>query len=196
MNNLNSICVFCGSNNGNDNAINTEAYALGEKLANQNITLVYGAAKIGIMGEIAQGVLNNKGKVIGVIPEFLKVKEVIHLGLSELITTITMHERKMKMHDLSEGFITLPGGFGTLEELFEIIIWSQLGLHQKPIGLLNINGFYDDLLLLLNKMVQKGFLKKENYELLLVADTIDMLLEKMKSFKPKHVPKWLQVDNV
>ncbi|TPN82099.1 LOG family protein [Aquimarina algicola] len=194
MKTLDSICVFCGSSEGNDLNIVSEAYVLGEELAKQNITLVYGAAKIGIMGKVAQGTLDQKGRVIGVIPEFLKLKEVVHQGLSELITTQTMHERKMRMQELSNGFITLPGGFGTLEELFEIITWSQLGLHQKPIGLLNISGFYDDLLGLLENMVRRGFLKIENYELLLVDNQIDRLLEKMKAFKPTQVPKWLKSD--
>ncbi|GGX28707.1 TIGR00730 family Rossman fold protein [Aquimarina muelleri] len=196
MSNLNSICVFCGSSEGNDAKIISESYLLGEKLAYQKITLVYGAAKIGIMGEVAEGVLQNKGKVIGVIPEFLMLKEVVHRGLDELIVTANMHERKMKMQELSGGFITLPGGFGTLEELFEIITWSQLGLHQKPIGLLNINGFYDDLLALLKNMVRKNFLKTENYELLIVEEDIDILLEKMKSFEPVQTKKWLQPDKV
>ncbi|MFD2561778.1 LOG family protein [Aquimarina rubra] len=194
MNNLTSVCVFCGSSEGNDIKVIDEVLLLGEKLAEQGITLVYGAAKIGVMGKVAEGALTHKGKVIGVIPDFLKLKEVVHLGLTELVTTDNMHERKMKMHELSDGFITLPGGFGTLEELFEIITWSQLGLHQKPIGLLNINGFYDHLLQLLETMVRNGFLKMDNYELLLVDDNIDRLLEKMKEFKPTQVPKWLKSD--
>ncbi|WP_299251533.1 TIGR00730 family Rossman fold protein [uncultured Aquimarina sp.] len=194
MNNLTSICVFCGSSEGNDVKVIDEALLLGEKMAQQDITLVYGAAKIGVMGKVAEGALTQKGKVIGVIPDFLKLKEVVHLGLTELITTDNMHERKMKMQELSNGFITLPGGFGTLEELFEIITWSQLGLHQKPIGLLNINGFYDHLLQLLENMVRNGFLKMDNYELLLVDDDIDRLLQKMREFKPAQVPKWLKTD--
>ena len=119
------------------------------------------------MGKVAQGVLDNHGKVIGVIPEFLKLKEVVHLGLSQLITTSNMHERKLKMHELSNGFITLPGGYGTFEELFEIMTWAQLGLHQKPIGLLNINGFYDDLIKMLDRMVVNGFLKLRNLDFLI-----------------------------
>ncbi|WP_299220678.1 TIGR00730 family Rossman fold protein [uncultured Aquimarina sp.] len=194
MNNLTSICVFCGSSEGNDIQVIDEALLLGEKMAHQDITLVYGAAKIGVMGKVAEGALTHKGKVIGVIPDFLKLKEVVHLGLTELVTTDNMHERKMKMQELSDGFITLPGGFGTLEELFEIITWSQLGLHQKPIGLLNINGFYDHLLQLLETMVRNGFLKMDNYELLLVDDDIDRLLQKMRAFKPAQVPKWLKSD--
>jgi len=156
--------------------------------------LVYGAAKIGIMGKVAQGVLDNHGKVIGVIPEFLKLKEVVHLGLSQLITTSNMHERKLKMHELSNGFITLPGGYGTLEELFEIMTWAQLGLHQKPIGLLNINGFYNDLIKMLDRMVVNGFLKLRNLDFLIVEDDIDILLDKMRHYKPQDVPKWLKAN--
>tara|TARA_R110002073_G_scaffold336257_2_gene531265 strand:- start:4212 stop:4805 length:594 start_codon:yes stop_codon:yes gene_type:complete len=194
MNDLKAIAVFCGSSEGNDTTIISEAKALGRTLAKENITLVYGAAKIGIMGKIAQSSLDNHGNVIGVIPEFLKLKEVVHLGLTELITTNNMHERKLKMHELSDGFITLPGGFGTLEELFEIITWAQLGLHQKPIGLLNINGFYDDLIKMLETMVAKGLLKMTNFELLIVENDIDRLLDKMRNFKPQSVPKWLKPD--
>lgn len=191
MNNLNAICVFCGSSDGNDPDIHTLAQKLGSYLGQNDITLVYGAAKIGIMGKVAQAALDNKGKVIGVIPEFLKVKEVVHVGLTQLITNKNMHERKMKMQELSDGFITLPGGFGTLEELFEILTWSQLGLHQKPIGILNVNGFYDELLGLLQTMVNKGFLTLENYELLLVDTTVAGLVQKMKAFKAREVPRWL-----
>ncbi|MHA7058986.1 LOG family protein [Aquimarina sp. M1] len=194
MNNLTSICVFCGSSEGNDLKVIDDALSLGQKLAEQDITLIYGAAKIGVMGKVAEGALTHNGKVIGVIPGFLKLKEIVHLGLTELVTTDNMHERKMKMQELSDGFITLPGGFGTLEELFEIITWSQLGLHQKPIGLLNINGFYDSLLELLETMVHNGFLKMDNYELLLVDDNIDGLLKKMRVYKPAPVPKWLKSD--
>ena len=194
MNKLKSVCVFCGSSDGNDQAIVDVAFELGKTLAANETTLVYGAAKIGIMGKVAQGALDNNGKVIGVIPEFLKLKEVVHLGLTELIVNDTMHERKMKMQEISDGFITLPGGFGTFEELFEIITWAQLGLHQKPIGLLNVNGFYDDLIAMLNTMVSKGFLKRDNLDLLLLDTTVTGLLTKMERFKPQPVPKWLQAD--
>ena len=194
MNDLKAIAVFCGSSEGNDIKIISEAKALGKTLAKENITLVYGAAKIGIMGKIAQSSLDHHGKVIGVIPEFLKLKEVVHLGLTELITTENMHERKLKMHELSDGFISLPGGFGTFEELFEIITWAQLGLHQKPIGLLNINGFYDHLISMLDTMVSKGLLKMNNLELLIVENDIDRLLDKMRNYKPQPFPKWLKVD--
>jgi uncharacterized protein (TIGR00730 family) len=191
---INSVCVFCGSSEGNDTAIIETAEKLGKKLATDNIKLVYGAAKIGIMGIVAKSLLKSKGEAIGIIPEFLKKKEVVHLGLSKLITTQNMHERKLKMQELSDGFIALPGGIGTLEELFEILTWLQLGLHSKPIGLLNINNFYDDLLKLLETMVRKGFLTMENYELLLVDTNIDSLIDKMKKFKDPKKPKWLNVE--
>ncbi|MCT8340005.1 TIGR00730 family Rossman fold protein [Flavobacteriaceae bacterium TK19130] len=191
MKKLNRICVFCGSSDGNDEAITVAAQKLGETLAERDVTLVYGAAKIGVMGTVAEAVLNAKGNVIGIIPNFLKKKEVVHLGLTKLITTDNMHERKLKMQEESDGFIALPGGMGTLEELFEIITWLQLGLHQKPIALLNVNGFYDSLLQLLENMVRKGFLSMDNYNLLLVDTTVDGLLQKMDDFKPPRLPNWL-----
>ncbi len=191
MNQLNKICVFCGSNDGNDFAITDAAQNLGEIFAKRDITLVYGGAKIGVMGTIAKSVIKNKGKVIGVIPNFLKKKEVVHLGLSKLISTENMHERKLRMHEESDGFIALPGGMGTLEELFEIITWLQLGLHKKPIGLLNVNGFYNDLIKMLETMVRKGFLSIDNYSLLLVDSNPVTLIKKMEDFQSPEVPKWL-----
>lgn len=191
MRKLDSICVFCGSSEGNDTAIIEAASVLGKTLAERDITLVYGAAKIGIMGLVAKASLDANGKVVGVIPEFLKLKEVVHLGLTQIITTQNMHERKLILQEKSDGFIALPGGMGTFEELFEILTWLQLGLHSKPIGLLNVNHFYDDLIAMLEKMVKKGFLKMDNLELLLVDDDIDSLLNKMENFKDPQKPKWL-----
>tara|TARA_R110002167_G_scaffold91083_33_gene245078 strand:- start:631 stop:1212 length:582 start_codon:yes stop_codon:yes gene_type:complete len=193
---MKSIVVFCGSSEGNDTDILDAATKLGKTLAERNIRLVYGAAKIGVMGKIAQGSLDHGGKVIGVIPDFLMKKEVYHTGLHELIITDNMHERKLKMHELSDGIITLPGGYGTMEELFEVITWAQLGLHQKPIGILNTNGFYDELLRMLQKMVDQDFLKPENYEMLLVDDQVDALLQKMMDYTPVPTPKWIQKDQV
>ena len=194
MNKLTKICVFCGSSDGNDQLITESAKRLGKVFAERGITLVYGAAKIGVMGTVAESVLNNKGHVVGIIPDFLKKKEVVHLGLSELITTNNMHDRKLKMQEISDGFIALPGGFGTLEELFEIITWLQLGLHQKPIGLLNSNGFYNDLLEFIENMVRKGFVSMDNFKLLLVDDTIEDLVHKMETFKSPQIPKSLSSD--
>ncbi len=194
MNELKSIAVFCGSNAGNNDAIINDAKNLGKYLAENDIKLIYGGSKIGIMGAVANEVLENGGKVIGVIPEFLKLEEVVHLGLTELITTENMHQRKLKMHDLSEGFIALPGGFGTLEELFEIITWAQLGIHSKPIGLLNSNGFYDDLIKMLENMVDKKFLKQSNFDILLVDNKAESLVKKMKSYTADTSLKWLGLD--
>lgn len=190
------IVVFCGSNVGTDSQITEAAYDLGVTLARKGIVLVYGAARIGVMGAVAKGALDQHGKVIGVIPGFLKKKEVFHTGLSELVITDTMHQRKLKMHELSDAVIALPGGFGTLEELFEMITWAQLGLHQKPIGILNINGFYDDLLRMLEKMVEQGFLRQENYDMLLVNHELAELLGMMEDYKPKNLPKWMKNDQV
>lgn len=167
---------------------------VGAFFAKKEIEVVFGGSRLGLMGQVAKGVLDNNGKVTGVIPDFLKTKEVVHTELTHLITTSDMHERKMKMHDLSDGFIALPGGFGTLEELFEILTWGQLGLHRKPIGILNINGYFDDLIEMMKSMVRKGLLKKDNLDLVLIAETIEELYEKMKLFKPVPVPKWMNKD--
>jgi len=193
---MKAIVVFCGSSIGEDSKFAKDAYALGEALAKQGITLVYGGAKIGIMGKVAQGALDNKGEVIGVIPSFLKRKEVYHDGLSKLIITQNMHERKLKMHELSEGILMLPGGFGTLEEFFEMLTWAQLGLHPYPIAVLNTNGFYDELLQMLSKMVAKGFVKAENFNAILVDTDIDALLDKMKSFQPLPKPQWMTKEEI
>lgn len=188
---MKNISVFCGSSSGNDTQITKTAYQLGQTFANHNITLVYGGANLGVMKEVAEGALQHNGQVIGVIPIFLRSREIAHPNLTELIVTKTMHDRKVIMYDKSDGFIILPGGFGTMDEFFEITTWGQIGLHQKPIGILNINGFYDDLLAMSKTMVAKGFLKQANLEAVLVDSTIDGLLEKMNNFKPLPIPKWL-----
>ncbi len=185
------ITVFCGSSFGTDEIFEIKAKELGQKLANQNIELVYGGANVGLMGAVADGILMEKGCVIGVLPHFLKSKEIAHEGLSELILVDTLHERKTKMNDLCDGVIALPGGFGTLEEFFEMLTWGQLGLHQKPIGILNINGFYDALISFLQTMVEKGFLKEINKNMVLISDNIDDLLLKMKNYKAPKVGKWI-----
>tara|TARA_B100001146_G_scaffold222612_1_gene235359 strand:+ start:235 stop:852 length:618 start_codon:yes stop_codon:yes gene_type:complete len=191
VNFIKSIAVFCGSSDSNDEFIYSQAYELGRSLANKNIDLVYGGSKLGLMGQVAKGALENEGLAFGVIPEFLKTKEIVHRELTELITTQDMHERKLKMHEMSDGFIMLPGGFGTFEEFFEILTWAQLGLHQKPIGVLNTEGYYNDLLMMFNNMVTKGLLKKENLELVLVSDSVEILLDKMHAYESKVETKWL-----
>lgn len=188
---MKKITVFCGSSIGTDEAFKNEAILLGETLAEQNIGLVYGGARVGVMGAVADGVLRAGGEVIGVIPQFLRTKEVAHENLTELIMVKTMHERKTKMHELSDGVIALPGGFGTMEELFEMLTWAQLGLHQKPIGLLNTKGFYNDLIQLVKNMVDKGFLRPEYQKMLTVSDNIPELLDKMSNYKAPSVHKWM-----
>ena len=190
------ITVFCGSSLGNEKKFKAQAFLLGQTLAKQNIELVYGGAKIGLMGAVADGVLSGGGKVIGVIPAFLKSKEVAHEGLTQLITVQSMHERKTKMNDLCDGVIALPGGFGTLEELFEMLTWSQLGLHGKPIAILNVDGYYDALCEMIQTMVNKGFLKVINQQMLLVSNNMEELLEKMKNYVAPLVGKWINENTV
>jgi len=148
------------------------------------------------MGAVADGVLNEGGKAIGVLPHFLQSKEIAHTHLTELILVESMHERKTKMNDLCDGVIVLPGGYGTLEEFFEMITWAQLGLHKKPIAVLNIDGFYDDLIKLIQTMVDKGFLKQINQEMLLVSDDIDELLAKMRNYQAPTIGKWISKEEV
>jgi len=185
------VTVFCGSSSGTDKIYQLQASLLGETLAKQNIELVYGGAKVGLMGAVANGVLNSGGKVIGVLPRFLMNKEIAHESLTELILVDTMHERKTKMNELCNGIIALPGGFGTLEELFEILTWAQLGLHQKPVAILNINGFYNSLLTCIQTMVHKGFLKDVNQKMLLVSNDIGDLIKQMNNYKAPSVGKWI-----
>ncbi|WP_185114086.1 MULTISPECIES: TIGR00730 family Rossman fold protein [unclassified Chryseobacterium] len=193
---MKSITVFCGSSFGSDEIYKEQATLLGQTLAKENIQLIYGGANVGLMGAVADGVLEKGGKAIGVLPHFLQSKEIAHNNLTELILVETMHERKTKMNELSDGVIVLPGGYGTLEEFFEMITWAQLGLHKKPIAILNINGFYDDLIKLVQTMVDKGFLKQINQEMLLVSDSIDELLEKMKNYQAPAVGKWISKEEV
>lgn len=193
---LNSIVVFCASSPGFDRVWAETANQVGQYLAERRITLVYGGGKVGLMGIMADAALAGGGKVIGVIPEFLDTKEVGHHGVTELIVVDTMHERKAKMNALCNGVIALPGGFGTMEELFEMLTWGQLGLHQKPVGLLNTHGFYNHLIAFVQHMVDAGLLKKENQEMLLVADTIEELLNKMNSYQAPEVPKWLNKEEI
>ncbi len=173
-----------------------QAYLVGKTLAEKGIRLIYGGANIGLMGAVADGALEAGGEVVGVLPDFLRAKEIAHRRLSELIMVETMHERKTKMNDLCDGVIALPGGYGTLEELFEMITWAQLGLHQKPIALLNINGYYDHLTKLLQHMTDEGLLKAENQRMLLSGTDIHQLLEQMKQYTPPLVGKWITKDEL
>ncbi|MEL7268990.1 MAG: TIGR00730 family Rossman fold protein [Bacteroidota bacterium] len=185
------IAVFCGSSSGTEVIFEKEAQTLGQTFAKENIDLVYGGANVGLMGALANATLSGGGNVIGVIPTFLKSKEIAHLGLTELHIVASMHERKTKMNDLCDGAIALPGGFGTLEELFEMLTWGQLGLHQKPVGLLNVNGFYDELIQLMDTMVEKGFLKEVYRKLVLISNNPNDLLAQMRTYEAPKVGKWI-----
>ncbi|MFI5137434.1 MAG: TIGR00730 family Rossman fold protein [Sphingobacteriales bacterium] len=173
---MKSICVFCGANFNGDPLLKQAVEQLAEIMINRNITLVYGGGKVGVMGILADAVLNNGGKAIGVIPQFLLDKEVGHTGLTELRVVENMHQRKQLMNDLCDGIIMLPGGFGTLEEFFEVLTWLQLGLHNHPVGILNVNGFYDLLLQQMDVMVEQRFLKPANRKLVLTSgDAIELV---------------------
>tara|TARA_R110000765_G_scaffold228285_3_gene331952 strand:- start:633 stop:1223 length:591 start_codon:yes stop_codon:yes gene_type:complete len=180
---MKSICVYCGSNPGRDPEFVTAARAVGSRLARVGLDIVYGGGQVGLMGEVADAALDAGGRVIGVIPEFLALKEIAHLDLSELYVVQSMHARKAKMAHLSDAFIALPGGIGTMEELFEIWTWGQLGQHRKPVGLLNVHGYYDDLVAFLDKMADQNFLAADHRASLMVADRIDDLLEAFRGYE-------------
>jgi len=190
------VTVFCGSSAGTDPVYGSAAFRLGSTLAKKGIGVVYGGARVGLMGAVADGALSAGGEVRGVLPRFLQNKEIGHAGLTELLLVDTMHERKMKMHALSDGLIALPGGYGTMEEFFEMLTWGQLGLHQKPAGLLNIRGFYDPLLAQVQTMVDQGFLKTALKDMILVSEEVDTLLEMMSSYEPVAVSKWITESKV
>ncbi len=192
---MKSVSVFCGSSLGTESAFIEQAQMLGRKLASRNITVVYGGANVGLMGAVVDGALMAEGEVIGVLPNFLKSRELAHQGLTKLYLVESMHERKAKMNALSEGMIALPGGIGTLEELFEMLTWAVLGLHKKPVGILNVDGFYDELINLLKTMVIKGFLAESYQNMLLVSTDIDELIEQMLSYQAPTVVKWMKKEN-
>ncbi|MBK5721716.1 TIGR00730 family Rossman fold protein [Dysgonomonas sp. Marseille-P4677] len=187
------IAVFCGSSSGNGGEFIEQATSLGEIIARKGYGLVYGGAHVGLMGAVADGVLSQGGEVIGVIPEFLKKKELEHKSITKIHVVETMHDRKALMNELSDAVIALPGGYGTLEELFEMLTWSQLALHKKAIGILNVNGYYDPLIEMSEKMIEKGFLKEEYRKLLIVESKVDNLLDKMHKFEPLKNDKWFEV---
>ena len=185
------LCIFCGSSMGYRPEYRSAAVTLGEIFVERGIELVYGGGNIGLMGVVADTVLAHGGRVIGVIPESLMALEVGHLGLTELRIVGSMHERKALMSDLSDGFIALPGGFGTLEEFCEVVTWSQLGIQSKPCALLNVENYFAPLLELFDQSVREGFLREENRRLVLDDTDALRLLEKMATFVPEPVPKWI-----
>jgi uncharacterized protein (TIGR00730 family) len=188
---MKKVCVNCGSNPGFNPVYKETARKLGKALVSCNLELVYGGAEVGLMGEVANAVMQAGGIAIGVIPQFL-ADRVSHRGLTELHIVASMHERKQMMTELSDAFIALPGGFGTLEEIAEILTWAQLGFHKKPCGLINIAGYFDSFLAFLDHAVSEGFMKKAHREMLLVSDDPTALLECFKSYEAPLVEKWIQ----
>lgn len=193
---MKSIAIFCGANFNGDPVLKEAVELLTEVMSDRNISLVFGGGKVGMMGLLADNILQRGGKAIGVIPQFLMDKEVGHTGLTELHIVETMHQRKQLMNDLCDGIIMLPGGFGTLEEFFEVLTWLQLGLHSKPIGILNISGFYDFLLKQMDVMVEQQFLKPANRKLVITSGDPIELISLMENFDAKPDEVWFRDRNL
>lgn len=193
---MKNICVFCGSRKGTDPIFSEKATEVGQYLAQNDYRLVYGAGNVGLMGVITDAVLANGGEAIGIIPEFLEKWEVAHDNLTELIITQTMHERKAIMAERSDAVIALPGGYGTLDELFEILTWRQLKLHEKPIGLLNVKGYFNPLIQMIDQMQAEGFLSEENRQFLLVSDDINDLFAQFHAFRAIVEEKWIDKSKI
>ena len=189
---MKSVCVYCGSNEGRLPVYAEAARSLGSALVERGLGLVYGGASVGIMGVLADTVLSLGGRVTGVMPESIVRKEVAHRGLTELHVTSSMHERKMLMADLSDAFVALPGGIGTLEEIFEVWTWTQLGFHAKPCGFLNVAGYYDGLIAFLDHTVAERFVKEANRAMLIVSDAPSDLLDRFEGYRAPAVEKWIR----
>jgi uncharacterized protein (TIGR00730 family) len=185
------LCIFSGSNSGNRPAYLDAARQLGAGLAKAGIGVVYGGASVGLMGAMANAALEQGGEVIGIIPQSLVDKEISHTGLADLRIVGSMHERKAMMSQLSDGFVALPGGLGTLEELFEVWTWAQLGHHQKPCAVLNVEGFYQGLLSFLDQVVDEAFIKKQHRDMLVVASGVEELLAAIRDYRPPQTTKWI-----
>jgi uncharacterized protein (TIGR00730 family) len=186
------LCVFAGSSPGARPEYRVAAAALGQTLSGRRVELVYGGAHVGLMGVAADATLAAGGRVTGVIPDALVSKEIAHTGLTDLRVVASMHERKALMAELSDGFVALPGGWGTWEELFEVLTWAQLGLHRKPCGLLNVGGYFDGLLTFMTHAVDEGFVRPQQHAMLQVATTPDALLDLMAAYQPVVVEKWIE----
>lgn len=193
---MKSVCVFCGSNPGNDPVYAAGATAMGVEIARRGLRLVYGGGAVGLMGIVANAALEAGGQVHGVIPRALREKEIGHNGLTELEVVDTMHTRKARMAELSDGFIAMPGGIGTFEELFEIWTWGQLGIHAKPLGFLNIAGFYDPLASFLDGTVEAGFLKQSHRAMAMTDTEPATLLDRMDQYVPSATYKWVEKEEV
>ncbi len=189
---MKTVCVYCGSSAGRRPEYSAAARRLGEELVSRGLDLVYGGSSVGIMKVVADAVLERGGRVTGVIPEALVRKEIAHRGLTKLHVTSSMHERKMRMAELSDAFVALPGGIGTLEELFEAWTWGQLGLHAKPCGLLNVAGYWDGLTAFLDHSVAEGFVKEANRAMLVVSGDPKELLDRFESWRAPTVEKWIR----
>ena len=192
---MKSIAIYCGSSSGSNGIYREQAAKLGKYLAENNIHVIFGGGKVGLMGVLADAALEAGGKVTGVIPAFLHVKEVAHNKLTEMITVESMHQRKALIEKMSDAAIALPGGFGTLDELFEMLTWGQLGLHDKPVGVLNTHGFFDHIFSAIDRMVEEGFLKDLNRDMVLVNDSIESLVDSMHAYAPPRVRKWIMDGN-
>ncbi|ABS23826.1 MULTISPECIES: TIGR00730 family Rossman fold protein [Bacillus cereus group] len=191
---MRKICVFAGSNLGERPEFKEQAIKLGKMLVQNHYELVYGGSCVGLMGEVANEVLRLGGRVTGVMPRGLFRGEIVHEGLTELIEVETMHERKAKMGELADAFIALPGGYGTFEELFEVVCWSQIGIHDKPVGLLNVKDFYEPILQMVNRAAEEGFMNPSNKELIVSADDAEELLRHLKNYqRPVMGNKWKQL---
>ncbi|QQL51048.1 LOG family protein [Mucilaginibacter ginkgonis] len=193
---MKSICVFCGANYNGDLLLGKAVESLADIMANKEISLVFGGGRVGVMGLLADAIIKRGGKTIGVIPQFLMDKEVGHTGLTELHIVDNMHQRKQLMNDLCDGIIMLPGGFGTLEEFFEVLTWLQLGLHKNPVGVLNVNGFYDHLLMQMDVMVEQRFLKPINRQLVITSTDAIELVDMMENFKTEPDEVWFKDRNL
>jgi uncharacterized protein (TIGR00730 family) len=189
---LNSICVFCGSNPGNDPAYLAAAIQVGKSIAARGYKLIYGGAEVGLMGAVADAALEAGGHVTGVMPKALVEKEIAHKNLSELHEVSSMHERKALMADLSDGFIAMPGGVGTLEEIFEIWTWAQLGHHGKPLAFMNIAGFYDPLGVFLDHQSDEGFVRKGHRDMAIFSDDVEEILNAFARYEAPQLQKWVE----
>jgi len=188
------ICVYCGSSPGRSPDYKAAAERLGAELARRGLGLVYGGASVGVMGAVADAVLAHGGEVIGVLPHFFADKEVAHTGLDELLVVGSMHERKARMAELSDGFIALPGGWGTLEEIFEVLTWAQLGLHEKPCGLLDVGGYFDELYRFLERAVAEGFVREAYRPMIVLDESCERLLDRFAAYRAPRVRKWIRTE--
>jgi uncharacterized protein (TIGR00730 family) len=193
---MKSLVVFCGAGAGNQPEYAQQAYSFGRLLADRGIQLIYGGASIGVMGAVANGCLENGGEVIGIIPDFFMTKEVAHHELSQTIVVKTMHERKLLMYKMADGAVVLPGGFGTMDEFFEVLTWAQLGMHKKPIGILNVLGYYTSLLKFIEQAQKAEFVSPEDRNIVLSAVSPTDLLQKMAEYQATPRKVWVSLDDL